>query len=142
MNASWRSQPLEQELERLQPATQLLIDLQKNAPPHHILRYEDMVAGHLQPLEKYLGCRLQQPFAVHKKVDRVARTRSSGSWQHWFTQEDEAVLAPLFAGYINAYKYAPAWTLAPEPNISAEHSTDYVRRIVNQRRAKEKLELI
>jgi hypothetical protein len=139
VNASWRGLALSDELQRLTPATELLHRLQQEAPLHHVLRYEDMVAGELNSLEKYLGLSLKKPFQVGAEVSRVERTRSAGSWKHWFTPEDESVLRPILATYLQAYGYDHDWALAAEPEISAAHSTEYVLRIVNQKRAQAKL---
>ncbi len=139
VNAGWRGQALHEELQRLAPATELLYRLQQTAPVHHVLRYETMVDGDLAALEKYLGLTLKKPFHVGPEVSRVERTRGAGSWKHWFTPEDESVLRPILATYLQAYGYDDDWSLAPEPKISAAHSTEYVLRIVNQKRALAKL---
>jgi hypothetical protein len=139
VNATWRGQTLEQELERIAPATAMLHQLQQASPAHCVLRYEDMVADRLTELETYLQLPLPRPFKVDAKVNRVARTQGSGNWKHWCTPADEPLLRPLLATYLQAYGYPPDWHLATEPIISPEHSTHYVLKIVNQKRAQEKL---
>jgi hypothetical protein len=139
VNASWQQQTLEQELARFTPATDLLLQLQQQAPPHCIVRYEDMVAEQLTEVEHYLDRPIPRPLQVDSTEIRVVRTCGTGSWQHWFTPADEPILRPLLAAYMQAYGYDRDWSLSPTPTISAAHSTDYVLRIVNQKRAQEKL---
>ena len=90
------------------------------------------------------GPRYSQPIISGSLIQRstesrVVRTCGTGSWQHWFTPADEPILRPLLAAYMQAYGYDRDWSLSPTPTISAAHSTDYVLRIVNQKRAQEKL---
>lgn len=139
ITAEWRGRSLEQELGKFSPATELLWRLQQEAPAHCVQRYETMVQGAVEPLEHYLGLKLAKPFQVGEEVSRVERTRASGSWKHWFTPKDETTLRPLLATYMQAYGYDKDWDLAAVPEIPQAHSTDYVRRIVNQKRALAKL---
>lgn len=51
-------------------------------------RYEDFVAGKVDALEDCLGFKVPVQPDVPEDLKRVERTRSSGSWRHWFMDED------------------------------------------------------
>ncbi|NHZ89875.1 hypothetical protein F2P45_12750 [Massilia sp. CCM 8733] len=99
-----------------------------------ILRYEDMVAGKLDALSAYLGMTVQADARIDPAYQRVARTKGSGDWRHWFTRDDVAHYRPLLEPLMGALGYAGDWTLAEPPLITPEHSWVYFERLVRERR--------
>jgi hypothetical protein len=94
-------------------------------------RYEDLVAGNYSAIEEYLGIILPPGEAVvGPAYEHVRRTKSADDWKNWFTEDDVAFFRPHLTPYIRAYGYADDWTLATEPCIPPEHSSDFVRRSV------------
>lgn len=99
-----------------------------------ILRYEDMVAGRLDALSAYLGLAVQPDPKIDPTYQRVARTKGTGDWRHWFTREDVAHYRPLFDPLMAGLGYAADWTLADPQRIAPEHSWIYFERLVRERR--------
>ena len=102
---------------------------------YFVYKYEHFVAGDRSRLEEYLGFALKfdgKVDAVHK---RVARTTGSGDWKNWFTEQDIEYFRDAYHEYLAEYEYALEWELSPEPEILPEHSTEYVLRLVRERRS-------
>jgi hypothetical protein len=98
-------------------------------------KYEDLVAGNLLAIERYLGIGLPGgEAAVTAEYDHVVRTKGANDWVNWFTEEDVAFFRPHFAAYMRTYGYPDDWTLAAEPRIRPEHGSQFVRRSVALRR--------
>jgi hypothetical protein len=117
------------------------LDFHEQRPSLCICRYEDMVEGRLGGLEEYLGLKLEAGTAVSPEHGRVARTRTYGGWRNWFTDEDVEDLRPVLQPYLQHYYAGAEWDLSAEPSVSAEFSSAYVARIVNERRAAEHIPL-
>ncbi|MET0384284.1 MAG: hypothetical protein ABW032_12765 [Burkholderiaceae bacterium] len=100
----------------------------------HLVRYEDFVAGRLDALSRYLGRPLSAGVDVPPEYARVARTKSTGDWRHWFTPADVAALRPAYDPLLRSLGYAVEWTPAPVPRIAPEHSWGYLDRLVDERR--------
>ena len=66
---------------------------------------------------------------IPKKYNRVERTKSSGDWKNWFTQEDIYYLKPIFEEFMNKYNYTD-WNINFEKFISKEYSSDYIKKVV------------
>lgn len=95
---------------------------------HHLLRYEDFVAGRWQGLENYLG------FAPRQDHDgpearRVARTRGAGQWKRFFTAEDLDLYRRQHGRRLHAMGYED-WVLEPAEALDPEHHSGYLRRLV------------
>jgi hypothetical protein len=103
-----------------------------------VYKYEDFVAGRYRPLEEYLGFELRFSGEVDTAYRRVVRTKGSGDWQNWFTAQDVAHFRPLFNQYLVRHGYDLEWALNPKPRILPEHSTEYVMRLVREKRALER----
>jgi hypothetical protein len=100
-----------------------------------MLRYEDLVDGHLLALQEYLGFALTGTSQVDRQFDHVPRTCSHGDWKNWFTREDEDVFAPFFTEYIRHYGYSEDWSPSATPHVRAAHGSAYVARIIERKRA-------
>ena len=101
----------------------------------HVLRYEHFVAGNYSKLESYLGIDLTDSVPVVPTThSHTARTRSFGNWKSWFVEADIELFRPVFEDYISRHHYDPSWQLDALPVISPEHSSQYVRRIIDRRR--------
>jgi len=117
----------------------LALDFHRSNDGFVVYRYEDFIAGRYATIENYLGIRLPggevEVTAAHQ---HAARTKASDGWRHWFTADDVAYFRPRLAPFMAAFGYADDWTLAAEPQISAEHSSDFVRRSVAARRQQDR----
>jgi hypothetical protein len=99
-------------------------------PEYFVYQYEDLIAGRFGELEKYLGFPITFSGDVDAKHQRVARAKEAGGWRNWFTPADVEYYRPLFQDFLTKYDYELDWTLNPNPRITAEHSTVYVRRML------------
>ena len=99
------------------------------------LRYEDFVDEKVTKLEEYLGFPINAKADVDSVHEHVPRTKSYGNWKDWFTPDDVLYFKPLFAEYMKTYGYEDAWEINRNPNISHDHSIEYVLRTVNKRRS-------
>ncbi len=98
-------------------------------------RYEDLIGADFKAIESYLGLSVGPDVAsVPAEYARVARTKSSGSWRHWLTPADVDFFRPYFTRYLAYNAYADDWTLADQPRILPEHGSNYVLRLVDERR--------
>lgn len=97
--------------------------------------YEDFVSGKYSLLEEYLGMPLMGEAEVPDAYGRVNRTKGSGDWRNWFTEEDVLAFRPLFSPWLERYGYDPEdWALNASPVIRSEHCSEYYLRLVNERR--------
>jgi hypothetical protein len=113
----------------------LALDFHRNNDGFVVYKYEDFVAGRYAAIENYLGIRLTDGEAqVPAPHQHGVRTKASEGWRHWFTADDVNFFRPRLASFMAAYGYAADWTLAAEPQIRAEHGSDFVRRSVTARR--------
>lgn len=100
----------------------------------HILRYEDFVDGKLDALSDHLGVRVA-PDPELGEVDYTFRSGGYGEWRRIFTPSDVAELRPRLGPVLDAMGYSD-WTLAPEPSLDPSTRSDYVRRLVEDVRAR------
>jgi len=110
------------------------IVFQNEHPDYFVMKYEDVIDGKLQNLERYLGFPLPGPAAVHGSLDRVVRTKAYGDWKNWFLEEDVTFFKPIFSAHMEHFGYEENWKISPNPTISPDHSTEYVKRIILQKR--------
>jgi hypothetical protein len=100
----------------------------------HLFSYDDLMAKRFDGLADYLGVPIANTSPeVDKGVRRVARTRGSGSWRHWFTPEDVQQLRPVLQPYLDQYFPGSDWTLDPDPVVNPAHSSLYVERLLAER---------
>lgn len=105
-------------------------------------RYEDLIERNFTALNAYLGLPLAGEVVVDQQLSRVIRTTGSGDWRNWFTLADIAALRPLLQPYLDRYYPEADWAVASVPQIDPRHGSGYVRRIVNERRAMDRLPLL
>lgn len=118
-----------------QHSIQIPMEFHDQRPSLSLFRYEDLIDQRLEALEEFLGLKLKQgEVSVEPGFERVTRTKSYGNWRDWFTANDVAWLHPLLEPYLQRYYPEADWTLAPTPLIHSAHSSEYVARIVNERR--------
>lgn len=99
------------------------------------MRYEDLVAHRYDGLSRYLGVTLVGQAQVKETRLRVVRTKASGDWVNWFTPSDIAQWEPLLRPYMENYYLDASWDLPAAPALSASTGSDYVARLINDRRA-------
>lgn len=98
-------------------------------------RYEDFVRPDLAVLDQHLGLKLVTgPQIVPSELSRVTRTRIAGDWRNWLTPADVDFFRPRFASFMRHNCYPDDWTLAASPSIPAEHASNYVLRLVAEKR--------
>ncbi len=98
-------------------------------------RYEDLVRADFKAIESYLGYAVGQGAAsVPAEYSRVARTKGCGDWRNWLTPRDVDFFRPYFMPYLAFNSYADDWTLPDRPRILPEHGSEYVLRLVDERR--------
>ncbi|MFI5294185.1 MAG: hypothetical protein ACHQ0Y_04080 [Thermodesulfovibrionales bacterium] len=119
----------------------LTVQLADN-PSFFIFKYEDLIAERLNSLENYLEFPLTSDTSIDEEYSRVVRTKKSGSWKDWFLEEDILFFKPLFAECIAKLDYDPDWTPNADRKILPQHSSEYFRKLVNERRTQEGLPLI
>ena len=100
-------------------------------------KYEDFVLGKYDQLEDYLGLKLGSSTKLPTNLRRVERTKNSGDWRNWFTQEDIAYCQPILETWLEKFGYkSNDWTLNKSPIISPEHCSLYVAQLLEERRKK------
>ncbi len=106
-------------------------------PDCGVYRYETLVTGNFDSLAAYLSL---DPVAMKPEVPaslrRVVRTRRAGNWRDWFCPEDVEHFRPLLADYMKRYGYVDDWVLNDKPAINPEECSEYVLRLVRERRAR------
>jgi hypothetical protein len=100
-----------------------------------VFTYEAMVSGQFDSVAQFLSLRADamKP-EVPDAFRRVVRSRRAGNWRDWFCPEDVEHYRPLLSLYMNRYGYSDDWTLETEPRIRPEECSEYVLRLVRERR--------
>ena len=107
-----------------------------------IFKYEDFVEEHFEILETFLNVRIGKNKKIPKQFERVIRSRSSGFWKDWFTEEDLKYYGDLFDPFLKQYGYGTVITQRESKQINPAHGSQYVKKIVNERRQREGLSTI
>jgi hypothetical protein len=100
-----------------------------------LFKYEDMVTGRFDAVNRYLGFSLKSEAEVPKGTgkDKVVRKKAFGDWRHWFTPEDAALFKPAYRPYMEAIGYdTEDWELASEPVIEPQFSSAYVKNLASK----------
>jgi hypothetical protein len=122
-------------LARATDAAARAFDFQRRYPNCFRYRYEDLVRAHWEPVESYLEFALSPgPASVAPEYERVTRTKASGDWRNWLTPSDVEFFRPYFVAFEEHNGYSNDWTLPDRPHILPEHASDYVLRLVDERR--------
>ena len=101
------------------------------------VRYEDFVRNKLEGLEEYLGIGLgrNSEVVLPKSRQRVARSKASGQWRSWFTEEDIRFFKPSILPYMKELGYqCDDWKLHARPSILPIHASVYVEKVMDERR--------
>jgi len=101
----------------------------------YLFKYEDMVTGRFEDINRYLGFELKSEAEVPRGTgkDKVVRKKAFGDWRHWFTEEDVALFKPAYRPYMEAIGYdCEDWAPAPEPVIEPQFSSVYVKNLASK----------
>lgn len=98
-------------------------------PDLFVFRYEDYVDGHFDPINEYLGLKLD----VAEKVPetRVVRSKSYGNWKDWMLPGDIEKYRENFKEYMVLFGYADDWQLSGSPVIDPALSSGYVEKLIS-----------
>lgn len=107
-------------------------DFERNNKDFFVIKYEDIIDGRLEELEKYLGLKLESKTSVDEKLKRVERKKTYGDWKNWFTKEDVLYFKPIFDDFLKSHKYLDAWDIEERKEIMPEYSSLYVKRIIEE----------
>lgn len=96
-----------------------------------IVKYEDVIEGHLGSLEEHLGVSLSdRSDEVEGYAAHVPRTRGSGDWKNWFLPEDVEYFREICEEYMRRFGYEPDWSQAATRVVPPEHCSEYIARLV------------
>lgn len=102
-----------------------------------VYKYEDFVSENYQPLQEFLGQKLKGKPQVPNRLERVCRTKDSGNWRDWLTEEDVRILKPAMDPWLERFGYdSKDWALNQNPRIDPEHCSRYFQRLVQESREK------
>jgi hypothetical protein len=95
-----------------------------------LFKYEDMIDGKVDALNRYLGFMVQNAEEVPKAYGKVVRKKKYGDWRIWFTEEDVRLFKPAFGAYMEVMGYdLNDWRLDPNPVIEPEYSSVYMQSL-------------
>jgi hypothetical protein len=100
-----------------------------------IFKYEDMIQGKFEQINRYLGFELKQRAEVPKGSgkDKVVRKKGFGDWRHWFTPEDITLFKQAYLPYMKAVSYdCEDWALADKPLIDPRYSSLYIKNLASK----------
>jgi hypothetical protein len=122
-------------LARATQAATIALDFQRRYPNYFQFRYEEFVRANFTAIESHLEFALAQgAVSVPVEYARVARTKGYGDWRNWMTASDVRFFRPYLEAFLDVNGYSDDWTLPDEPRILPEHGSDYVLRLVRERR--------
>jgi hypothetical protein len=100
-----------------------------------VFRYEDMIDKNVGALNNYLGFEIKDDAEIPQttKKSKVARKKAYGDWRQWFTEEDVELYKPVYSPYMDTIGCdINDWALTPEPVISPEFSSLYVKGLIRK----------
>lgn len=107
-------------------------------PAFKIVKYEAMVAGSFEAIERDTGLSINQDIRRDRRVTpalkRVGRTRTSGDWKNWFLPEDVHSYAPVLNPFLERVGYDMDWVLPTDPRIPSEHGSGYVESLIAEKK--------
>ncbi|MCA0901401.1 sulfotransferase family 2 domain-containing protein [Microbulbifer agarilyticus] len=113
--------------ESYEPVIKFLKGLSKD---WHVIRYEDLIDGQLDDLEKYLGFPVKRDVGVSEAHKRVVRSKSYGNWRRWFTADDVGYLKPAFYKYLQFAGYdSEDWRLDLVTALPEREGSEYMRKL-------------
>jgi hypothetical protein len=96
-----------------------------------LIKYEDFIVDNVQSLEEYLEFKLSDDNHIDEQYAHIARSKCSGSWRNWFTEEDVEFFEPLMRDYMMKYHYCN-WELPSAQVISPETSSEYFAKMLDK----------
>jgi hypothetical protein len=99
-----------------------------------VFRYDDMVTGNYDALNRYLGLTLARKPGLTGWVSKIARKGASGDWRNWFCPEDVERARPELAPALKRFGFDPSWELATHPVIEPAHCSQYIRQLIKAQR--------
>jgi len=99
------------------------------------IRYEDFIEDHLEGLERFLGFGLKGQKEVAATHHRVSRSRSSGEWRRWFSNEDWENFLPAMKPFLEKWNY-PLEVKPVQESIDPHTSVGYLRNLLKLREEK------
>ena len=140
LEALWDDFDRKRFAEQLDTLTSQVIDIADGPHPYFVYKYEDLIAGNLAALEKFLGIPVVADDSIDPRFRRVVRTKQAESWRDWLLEEDERYLRPLFADFMRRFHYPlDDWTPRAKRVILPEHGSRYFIKVINERRVGHKL---
>ena len=109
---------------------------------YFLIKYEDFIESKIGQLENYLGFSLLPQTQIPSHLNRVIRTKSKGAWSLWFTQKDVEFFKPHFKDYMSTFDYNDDWQIEPFEKIPSAHCSEYVKKVLNEKRVRRKYEPI
>jgi len=93
----------------------------------HRLYYEDFVNKNFSELSDYLGFELAGNQANNASwLGHISRSKSSGEWRNWFTEEDIDFMRSIFKPYMDHFNYEDEWDIPAQQTISSKNASDYI----------------
>ena len=99
----------------------------------HALHYEGFIAGKTAAVDEFLGFSVSSQVEVAATYRRVARTKGTGDWKNWFTEEDIDYCRDMYGTYLDHFGY-DTWTRNGDPKVNPETGSEYVERIIRMKR--------
>lgn len=95
-----------------------------------VLKYEDLMDGNLNELEKYLGLSLSEENKNDQRFSHVARSKKHGNWRRWFTEDDVEFYQPVFNDYLEFVGYdIKDWKLMRADHLPAQEGSAYMYKL-------------
>lgn len=99
----------------------------RTADQFFVVKYEAYVDGDFGELNTYLRLNIS-PGVVRGSEARVSRSKASGAWRNWFTQNDVALFRPMTHRWLKTTGADVSdWDINRPDNLDASTSVDYVR---------------
>ena len=100
-----------------------------------LFKYEDMISGNFESLNKYLGFAVKADGEVPVSTGKakVVRKKASGDWRQWFTKQDVELFKPAYRNYMELIGYdLNDWVLDKNPVIEPEYSSIYIQNLAHK----------
>jgi len=99
----------------------------------YVFRYVDLVEGRVADLGAFLGIDLSPETETAHFLRWHGRTKAYGNWRHWFTAEDVIFFQAFFESFHRQYDMGESWDLAAEQRIPADHGSDFLRILLQEK---------
>jgi len=120
---------------RIRKPLDLLREFHIKNPDYYVFKYEDLIEGEFSALKDYLGFDISPDQSIAPRFQRVARTKTSGSWKDWFCPEDISLLSPILEDFMKHFDYDfSSWKTKIDKRISPDHCSEYFLKVLNEKR--------